>query len=78
MSDMGSNFHSFANHLGFTPEKLRFECIRNNLMKYKFKFGNCVASWKDIVAFYNKDKSLPIRYLSKLTVGILIQIILQK
>ena len=84
MSDMGSNFYSWANHLGITPEKPWFvhnnrviflmfdpphliKCIRNNLMKYSFKFANLVASWSDIEAFCNKDKSLPIRCAPKLT-----------
>ncbi|CAB3997362.1 Hypothetical predicted protein [Paramuricea clavata] len=52
--------------LMFDPPHL-IKCIRNNLMKYIFKFGNLVASWKDIEAFYNKDKELPIRSAHKLT-----------
>ena len=52
--------------LMFDPPHL-IKCIRNNLMKYTFKFGNLVASWKDIEAFYNKDKSLQIRSAHKLT-----------
>ena len=73
MSNMGSNFHSLAMHLGITPDKIWFthnnkvyflmfdpphliKCICNNFMIYTFKFGNLVASWKDIETFYNKDK----------------------
>ena len=84
MSDMGSNFHSWANYLGITPEKPWFvhnkqviflmfdpphliKSIRNNLMKYSFKFAKYVASWSDIEAFFNKGKSLPIRCAPKLT-----------
>ena len=84
MSDMGSNFQSWANYLGITPEKPWFvhnklviflmfdpphliKSIRNNLMKYSFKFAKYVASWSDIEAFFNKDKSLPIRCAPKLT-----------
>ena len=68
MSDMGSNFHSWANYLGITPEKPWFvhnkqviflmfdpphliKSIRNNLMKYSFKFAKYVASWSDIEVF---------------------------
>ena len=57
MLDMGSNFYSWANHLGITPKQPWFvhnnrviflmfdpphliKCIRNNLMKYSFKFAN--------------------------------------
>ena len=36
-------------------------------MKYSFKFSKYVASWSDIEAFFNKDKSLPIRCAPKLT-----------
>lgn len=36
-------------------------------MKYTFKFGSLVASWKDIETFYNKDKELTIRSAHKLT-----------
>ena len=84
MSDMGSNFHSLALHLGITSEKPWFmhnnkvyflmfdpphliKCIRNNLIKYTFRFGNLVANWKDIEFFYNKDKELTIRSAHKLT-----------
>ncbi|CAB3981577.1 Transposable element P transposase [Paramuricea clavata] len=52
--------------LMFDPPHL-IKCIRTNLMKYTFKFGKLVASWKDIEAFYNKDKSLQIRSAHKLT-----------
>ena len=52
--------------LMFDPPHL-IKCIRNNLMKYIFKFGNLVASWKDIEVFYNKDKELSIRSAHKLT-----------
>ena len=52
--------------LMFDPPHL-IKCIRNNLMKYSFKFGNLVASWKDIEVFYDKDKSLTIRSAPKLT-----------
>ena len=79
MSDMGSNFYSLSIHLGITPDKPWF--MHNNekifLMfdpphllkctrKYTFRFGNYSACWKDIVDFYNKDKSLPIRAAPKL------------
>ena len=43
------------------------KCVRNNLMKYTFKFKNYQAQWKDIEQFYNKDKELPIRAAPKLT-----------
>ena len=52
--------------LMFDPAHL-IKCIRNNLMKYTFKFGSLVASWKDIEAFYNKDKQLTIRSAHKPT-----------
>ena len=52
--------------LMFDPPHL-IKCIRNDLMKYTFKFGSLVASWKDIEAFYNKDKQLTIRSAHKLT-----------
>jgi hypothetical protein len=52
--------------LMFDPPHL-IKCIRNNLMKYSFMFGNLVASWKDIEVFYDKDKSLTIRSAPKLT-----------
>ena len=84
MSDMGSNFHSFANRMGVTPDKPWFthgnktyflmfdpphllKCVRSNLIKYTFKFGEYVAVWKDIEDFYAKDISLPIRAGPKLT-----------
>lgn len=36
-------------------------------MKYIFKFDKYQAQWKDIEAFYNKDKELHIRAAPKLT-----------
>ena len=53
-------------YLMFDPPHL-IKCIRNNLMKYTFRFGQHTAKWEDIVAFYNKDKELPIRAAPKLT-----------
>ncbi|CAB4039939.1 Hypothetical predicted protein [Paramuricea clavata] len=53
-------------YLMFDPPHL-IKCIRNNLMKYTFKFGQYTAKWQDIVVFYNKDKELPIRAAPKLT-----------
>ncbi len=53
-------------YLMFDPPHL-IKCIRNNLMKYTFKFGQYTATWQDIVNFYNKDKELPIRAAPKLT-----------
>ena len=52
--------------LMFDPPHL-MKCVRNNLMKYTFKFGNYTAQWKDIVDFYNRDKELDIRAAPKLT-----------
>ena len=52
--------------LMFDPPHL-LKCTRNNLIKYTFRFGNYSACWKDIVDFYKKDKSLPIRAAPKLT-----------
>ena len=43
------------------------KCIRNNLMKYTFKFGQYTATWQDILNFYNKDKELQIKAAPKLT-----------
>ena len=84
MSDMGSNFHSFANRMGVTRDKPWFthnnktyflmfdpphllKCVRNNLMKYTFKFDGYVAVWNDVENFYQKDISLTIRAAPKLT-----------
>lgn len=53
-------------YLMFDPPHL-IKCIRNNLMKYTFTFGHYTAKWQDIVAFYNKDKEMPIRAAPKLT-----------
>ncbi len=50
----------------FDPPHL-LKCVRNNLMKYPFKFGMYTASWKDIEKFYNNDKTLTIRTAPKLT-----------
>ena len=50
----------------FDPPHL-IKCIRNNLMKYTFRFGQHTAKWEEIVVFYNKDKKLPIRAAPKLT-----------
>lgn len=50
----------------FDPPHL-IKCVRNNLMKYSFPFGQHVATWKDIEAIYEKDTSLPIRSTPKLT-----------
>ena len=52
--------------LMFDPPHL-IKCVRNNLMKYSFQFGQHVATWKDIEAVYEKDSSLPIRSTPKLT-----------
>jgi hypothetical protein len=41
--------------------------VRNNLMKYSLRFGEHVASWKDIEAVYGRDSALPIRSAPKLT-----------
>jgi hypothetical protein len=48
-----------------TPHLIK--CVRNNLSKYCFRFGQYVATWKDIEDFYMKDSALPIRYAWKLT-----------
>ena len=53
-------------YLMFDPPHL-IKCIRNNLMKYTFKFGQHTATWQDIRNFYNKDKELQIRAAPKLT-----------
>ena len=50
----------------FDPPHL-LKCVRNNLMKYPFKFGMYTASWKDIEKFYNNDNTLTIRTAPKLT-----------
>ena len=50
----------------FDPPHL-LKCVRNNLMKYSFKFDNYTATWKDIESFYNKDTTLAIRTAPKLT-----------
>jgi hypothetical protein len=50
----------------FDPPHL-LKCVRNNLMKYSFKFGLYSATWKDIDSFYNNDKTLAIRTAPKLT-----------
>ena len=50
----------------FDPPHL-MKCVRNNLMKYPFKFGQYIATWKDIENFYNQDKTLAIRTAPKLT-----------
>ena len=52
--------------LMFDPPHL-IKCIRNNLMKYTFKFDQYTAKWQDIEEFYTKDKELPIRAAPKLT-----------
>ncbi|CAB4010470.1 Transposable element P transposase [Paramuricea clavata] len=52
--------------LMFDPPHL-IKCVRNNLMKYCFRFGQYVATWKDIEDFYMKDSALPIRSAPKLT-----------
>ena len=44
----------------FDPPHL-LKCIRNNLMKYTFRFGDHAARWKDMEDFYEKDQLLPIR-----------------
>lgn len=48
-----------------TPHLLK--ALRNMLMQYIVKFGDKVASWADILLFYNLDKKLPIRTAYKLT-----------
>ena len=48
----------------FDPPHL-IKCVRNNLMKYCFRFGQYVASWKDIEDLYTKDSALPIRSAPK-------------
>ena len=53
-------------YLMFDPPHL-IKCIRNNLMKYTFKFGQYTAKWQDIVDLYNKDKELAIRAAPKIT-----------
>ena len=50
----------------FDPPHL-LKCVRNNLMKYSFKFDNYTATWKDIESFYNKDMTLAIQTAPKLT-----------
>ena len=52
--------------LMFDPPHL-IKCVRNNLMKYCFRFGQYVAAWKDIEDLYEKDSALPIRSAPKLT-----------
>ena len=59
--------------LMFDPLHL-IKCVRNNLMKYSFQFGQHVAAWKDIEAIYEKDSSLPIRSTPKLAENTFIQI----
>lgn len=53
-------------YLMFDPPHL-MKCVRNNLMKYTIKFDEYVAQWKDIKAFYDKDRELSIRAAPKLT-----------
>ena len=50
----------------FDPPHL-IKSVRNNLMKYSFRFGQHVATWKDIEDLYMKDSALPIRSAPKLT-----------
>ena len=50
----------------FDPPHL-IKAVRNNLVNYDFHFGSKVASWKDIVAMYERDKTLSIRCCPKLT-----------
>ena len=50
----------------FDPPHL-IKCIRNNLIKYTFKFRQYTATWQDILNFYNKDKELQIIAAPKLT-----------
>ncbi len=50
----------------FDPPHL-LKCVRNNLIKYSFKFGMYTATWKHIESFYNNDKTLAIRTAPKLT-----------
>ena len=53
--------------LMFDPPYL-IKSVRNNLIKYTFRFGeDHVASWKDVEAVYARDSALPIRSASKLT-----------
>ena len=52
--------------LMFDPPHL-IKSVRNNLMKYSFRFGEHVASWKDVEAVYGRDSALPIRSAPKLT-----------
>ena len=53
-------------YLMFDPPHL-IKCIRNNLMKYTFRFGQYTAKWEDIIHFYNKDMELQIRAAPKIT-----------
>ena len=50
----------------FDPPHL-IKSVRNNLIKYSFRFGEHVASWEDIEAVYSRDAALPIRSVPKLT-----------
>ena len=50
----------------FDPPHL-LKCVRNNLMKYSFKFGSYTATWQHTEELYNKDKTLSIRMAPKLT-----------
>ena len=52
--------------LMFDPPHL-IKSVRNNLIKYSFRFGEHVASWEDIEAVYSRDSALPIRSVPKLT-----------
>ena len=51
----------------FDPRPHLLKCVRNNLMKYTFKFDGYVAVWNDVENFYQKDISLTIRAAPKLT-----------
>ena len=41
--------------------------VRNNLLHSSLCFGDKVASWKDVIAFFDKGQKLAIRTAPKLT-----------
>lgn len=50
----------------FDPPHM-IKALRNNLLHFNFKWDNQVASWSDIVTFYEKDSKLNNRLAPKLT-----------
>ena len=55
--------------LMFDPPHL-IKCVRNNLMKYSFKFDQHVATRKDIEAVNKKNSALPIQSAKRKSISI--------